>query len=314
MTRTEQAWKGRGLLHWQMTMWCNYACKYCRQDHSRHSTLERWPWMDNDVGNRPPAKAHWADNAPPELWLRALESCFKDRRMHILMTGGEPLLDRLNMERLLAGFASAPWVETFRIETNASARPHTWPIDWSKAEFMVSYHPDEVDRSKFFQYLDGMLDAGLCVPVVNLVVLPSRVPDLRRIAADLRARDVALAALPAYGSAMYYSPEQLVELKRFVPPVDWVFRSGGSTAGRSCLYPAIAYEMNPDGSASVACHPQYGNVFDGSLPKSFDSCVPCPHPKCSCMVRYSFLRELDYNADSTPLAGYAKRYKELPLC
>lgn len=313
MTAVELAWQGRGLLHWQLSMWCNYACKYCRQDHARHSVLERWPWMDNDTGDRPPGKAHWADNAPPERWLEALESCFGRRKMHIVLTGGEPLLDRPNMQKLLAGLVAAPWADSVRIETNASAQPHLWSVDWSKVEFMVSYHPSEVEEGKFLGYLDGMLAGGLRVPVVNLVVLPALVPALGRIAGLLKVRGVALAALPAYGSAMYYSAEELTELKRFVPPDDWFFRSGGPTLGRSCLYPSIAYEMNPDGSVTVACHPQHGSVFDGRLPEGFDTYVPCPQAKCSCMVRYSFLGELGYNETTTPLAGYAGRFMELQV-
>lgn len=314
MTEVERAWQGRRILQWQLTMWCNYRCQYCRQDHSRHSVLESSPWLDNDAGGRPPAKSHWADNASPERWLSALERCFGDKRLVITLTGGEPLLDRPNMTALLAGFAAAPWVESVRIDTNGSSKPYLWPVDWSKVSFMVSYHPTEISEVDFFADLDGMLSAGLDVTVVNLVVLPDRVPLLASLARKLRSRGVPLGALPAYGTKMYYTEAELQELRRYLPPEDWFFRSGGETYGRSCLYPALAYEMNPDGAVSVACHPLNGNVLEGTLPRGFDSYVDCPHEKCTCVNRYTFLGELGYNVEGTPLAGYAKRYMELQLC
>ncbi len=72
------------LLRWLVTEWCNYRCGYCPQSHDRFARRGHFT-------------AHAFDNFPLRRWLAAFERHFAERRLSLVMTGGEPMVDGQNM-------------------------------------------------------------------------------------------------------------------------------------------------------------------------------------------------------------------------
>jgi len=284
----------RRLLRWMLTQWCNYKCRYCRQDHRR----------DQEFNG---ARGHFTDNAPVERWLGALDKHFSPYAVTVTLTGGETMIDKRAMQPLLAGLASRAWVDAVRIDTNGSWCDQDYSaLPKAKFTLMVSYHPSEVTEAEFFRQLRALLSAGWPVSMVTLVVLPDRVKYLKRLAEKLRP--IPLSAMPVFGDIGFFTDEQRALLKSMVPSEDWSNRSGDSTRGRACLYPAVAYEMYPDGKLETACHPHLaGSLFADTLPALFPSYTPCPHAKCTCVDRYTFLGDLKVDNSITPTHGYARR-------
>ncbi len=71
---------------------------YCRQNHAR----------------RQPIDGHWThcfDNWPVDQWLRAFPRHFQTRRLSLVITGGEPLVDHAPMAELVNGLTAMPTVE-----------------------------------------------------------------------------------------------------------------------------------------------------------------------------------------------------------
>lgn len=295
-------------VRWLMTMWCNYRCWYCRQDHRRNNTFgpSDAVWSDVDNGARPTGRAHWADNRVPLEWLEAFRQHFSQHRTTFTLTGGEPMLDLKNMSVLLPGLVEDSYVQSVRIDTNGSWDPAKYPnLDKSKIGLMVSYHPTEVGEAEFLSRLAALRDNGWRVGVVNLVAEPSAVSDLARL--ERAVRPAVLSPLLAYASRQYYTEEQLEVLRLSMPAEDWYFKSGGSTLGSLCMYPALAYEVNPDGSVEAACSPRIGSLFDAALPELPVGPVSCPLKKCTCTDRYSHNERITVGRTKASLDAYIER-------
>lgn len=275
-------------VRWICTQWCNYACKYCRQDHSRNSKYR---------GNA----SHWVDNASVSTWIDAFAEHFSGA--HLAITGGEPMLDRKHMDELLCNVDFS----RMRMDTNGTSDPSKWKCDKSKVVLMMSYHPSEVSEDKFLDQLKRHLDCGWNVAMVTLVVLPDRFDMLKRMTSKTKPLGVPINANVYDGNLRHYTPEQVELLKAAVPSDDWYFRTGGTTLGMQCTYPAAAYEMYPDGSLEVACHPHLSGSVFGSLPTLFEGSASCPKMRCTCLDKYSHLKDLGLNAGATPLESYAGR-------
>ena len=82
------------ILRWSMTTWCNYNCPYCPQTHDRLAPKGK------------EFTAHAFDNYPLEKWLEAFHRHFAERGLSMVITGGEPMLDRKNMLPFLKGNTS----------------------------------------------------------------------------------------------------------------------------------------------------------------------------------------------------------------
>ncbi len=98
-----EAWKPEGrpaavLLRWFATHGCNLRCPYCRQNHARRQPID---------GHR----LHCFDNWPVDRWLRAFQRHFQARRLSLVITGGEPLVDHAPMAELVNGLTAMPTVE-----------------------------------------------------------------------------------------------------------------------------------------------------------------------------------------------------------
>jgi hypothetical protein len=100
-----------------------------------------------------------------------------------------------------------------------------------------------------------------------------------------------------------------------LPEADFRYRSQSDVPeGRKCLYPAVAYSMNPNGEIAVECHPRFrGRFFDADLPRLFAGPVPCPARGCVCLDMYSFLGEVNRNVAPSPLAIYSEILLKRPI-
>jgi hypothetical protein len=285
----EEFWKDRTVLRWMMTQWCNYACWYCRQDHSRVQMYRG-------------GAGHWIDNRPIGDWLAALDR-FDGTTLVVLLTGGEPMLDRVPFRALLAHLSAASYVEAVRVDTNLSWRPHEYAPS-PKVKLMASYHPSEVEEQQFFARLDAVLAEGWSVSVGNYVVTQDRVPDLPRVADLFASRGVPINVLPAFGA-----PElvDVPALRRYIHPKDWPHRFGAETRGKPCLFPTAAYEMQPNGDIRVGCHGEMAGSIFAELPARFVGYTPCPHQDCFCVDKYTFLQEMDCNTDPLPMESLRRR-------
>ncbi len=130
------AWKPEGrpaavLLRWFATHGCNFRCPYCHQNHARRQSID----------------GHWAhcfDNWPVDRWLRAFQRNFQARRLSLVITGGEPLVDHAPMAELVHGLTAMPTVECIRIDTNASpAMEKFQAFDPRKITLMCIFHPSQ---------------------------------------------------------------------------------------------------------------------------------------------------------------------------
>src|SRR5271155_1369957 len=147
------------LLQWLFSEWCNYRCPYCPQTHDR--------WAPKGVDKT----AHAFDNYPLEAWIGAIERHFNDHRLSLVLTGGEPMLDRKNMMRLLNHLSAMDNVERIRIDTNAWWRPEQFSlIDKTKITLMCTFHPSQVDEERFISRIESYLSAGFKIGFVNYVM------------------------------------------------------------------------------------------------------------------------------------------------
>lgn len=81
------------ILRWKLTEWCNYKCPDCPRGHDRFARKGKYT-------------AHAFDNYPLDKWVNAFSHRFQERRLSLVITGGEPMLDRRNMVPLLKQLTS----------------------------------------------------------------------------------------------------------------------------------------------------------------------------------------------------------------
>ena len=282
------------LLRWFMSEWCNYDCPYCSQTHSRNAAKGRG------------LTAHAFDNFPRERWQEAFSRHFDNSRVALLMTGGEPFVDRKSMPPFLAFLADMPAIESIRIDTNAWWRPGDYrSLDKSKITLMCTFHPSQTTGDQFLARIDAIQDAGFHIGLVNYVMNADNFPKYLEYKEKLRNRGIPLHPNPLWNSAGTYSPEDLALLQDELHAVDFKYRSGASPLGQKCLFPALAYELDYRGRVHIGCHSAAaGSFFADRLPTQFAGPVPCPHTSCVCLDKYSFLEGIDRNLSLDPLRTY----------
>lgn len=297
-------WKEANKLHvrWMCTQWCNFKCPYCPQQHQRRQVYKGSP-------------GHWADNAPVGEWCAAFERRFSGwSAVTFHLTGGEPLLDVKNTAPLLRWFAAQSWVERVEIDTNGSFDPSKYE-PCPKFELQVSYHPTETSLEWFVSSVRSILSAGWRVMSLAMVVRPEAFFELDVLAAAGRELGVALHALLKDDDPSYYTEGQLGAVMAFVHPHDRRYVNG-VTAGKPCLYPAVAYEVDPDGSLIVPCHRSrpwaHGSLFGGGpLPKQWEGFGPCPKRSCCCDERYPFLQEIGVPHTQSSKGTFVERARSM---
>ena len=117
-------------LRWMVTNWCSYRCPYCPRTHDRRA----------QKGDR--MTAHAFDNFPLQQWLEAFDRHFAGYRLSVVITGGEPMVDRKNVPKLLNFLSAKTTVECIRIDTNLS---------WSPMHFQLSTGPRSSSCAHFTQ-------------------------------------------------------------------------------------------------------------------------------------------------------------------
>jgi organic radical activating enzyme len=282
------------ILRWLMTEWCNYACPYCTQTHAR------------DAPKGPGRTAHAFDNFPREDWQDALSRHFADARLALLITGGEPFVDRKAMPAFLAFLVAMPMIESIRIDTNAWWRPSDYRgLEKSRITLMCTFHPSQTTADRFLARIDAIQDAGFHIAMVNYVMNADNLPHYLNYKEQLRSRGIPLHPNPLWDSVGVYSAADLALLQNELHEVDFRFRGGAATLGLKCLFPALAYELDYRGQVHVGCHPAAsGSFFAEHLPRPFAGPVPCPHGTCACLDKYSFLEGVDRNLSLDPLRTY----------
>lgn len=287
------------LLRWFMTEWCNYSCPYCTQTHNR------------DAAKGKGFTAHAFDNFPLAKWIQAFERHFADRRLSLLLTGGEPLVDRKSMMPFLTFLTEFSNTECIRIDTNGWWRADLYNgLDKSKITLMCTFHPSQTSAERFFSRIDAILDAGFRIGMVNYVMNADNMPHYLEFKEVLRSKGVPLHPNPLWGEGGDYSQEDLELLQHELSEADFRYRSGESPYGKKCLFPSLGYELDYKGNIHVGCHPAaQGNFFDEALPRVFAGPVPCPHHSCVCLDKYSFLGSVNRNTGLDPLKIYGDQLR-----
>lgn len=288
------------LLEWNMTRWCNYNCSYCNQPHQRFARNGKYT-------------AHAFDNFPLEDWLSAFARHFEKRRLALLISGGEPMMDKKNMLPFLQELTAMPTVEYINISTNASWNPKMYEgLDLSKITLLLSYHPTQIVQESFFNRLDELLEFGFKIGMVNFVMSKDNFAQYSDFKTQIAKKGVPSHSSPQWQLRGKYSKEELAILKQELPEMDYSYRTGvASTFGKKCLFPAVSYQMDQTGHILVSCHPQVtGSFFDQSLPSVFAGPVPCPHISCGCLHKYSLLKGSNRDTNVNILQIYSNILKQ----
>jgi organic radical activating enzyme len=283
------------LLRWSITKLCNYRCPYCPQSHTHSAPYDKFT-------------PHAFDNHSLRKWLEAFSHHFKERRLSLVITGGEPMIDRINMVTLLQKLAVLPTVECIRIDTNVSWDPSILTeIDYSKIILFCSYHPSQVSEESFLDHIDHLLSLRVKIGLVNMVMVKDSFEIYNKMTKRFTEKGIPLHPSPEWDTAGQYSSNEMKLFKRELPDADYSYRTKTlSPYKKSCLFPALAYEMDQYGRIQVGCHGKVsGTFFDYTLPVNFAGPVPCPARFCACLDKYSFLKEVNRNTSVNPLQIYS---------
>ncbi len=284
------------LLSWYMTGWCNYNCPYCPQEHQRFArTTDGYT-------------AHAFDNFSLQKWCNAFSHHFHDRHLSLIVTGGEPMLDKKNMAPLLKELTSMPTVECIRIDTNASWKPNDYRgVDPQKITLMCTYHPSQTSKEQFLASIKELLNQGYAITLINFVMSKDNFDTFRLMKQEIFELGIPLHPNPLWNSAGQYSDRDLTILKEELPLEDYPYRTQiVSPFGHKCLFPSLAYQMDQTGRIQVGCHPQIsGSFFENDLPPTFAGPPLCPQNICVCCSMYSFLKDINRNVCVDPLRVYS---------
>lgn len=283
------------ILRWLITEWCNYKCPYCSQNHSRFSPKGKYT-------------VHAFDNYPIEKWLQAFYHHSKQFRISLVITGGEPMLDKRNMVPFLKELTGISNVVCIRIDTNLSWNPLMLnEIDPSKIIFMCTYHPSQTSDQPFYEHLDQLLNLQFKIGMVNYVINKENIDRYYDIKMKMKDRSIPLHPNPLWNSKGQYSQHDLSFLKQELPNLDYLYRTQlMSPYRKKCLFPSLAYEMDQIGTINIGCHHHVkGNFFNPNLPSLFAGPVPCPVKSCVCLDKYSFLIGINRNTSLNPLKIYS---------
>lgn len=292
------------LVRWFVSEWCNYRCPYCPQTHERRAPK----------GNG--FTAHAFDNFPVEEWQDGFDRHFDDQRLSLVITGGEPMVDRKNMAKMLAHLTNKPNVECIRIDTNAWWKPEFFDgVDFGKIILMCTFHPSQTDEDEFKRRVMAIKRAGVQIGMVNYVMTDTNIESFSRHQDEFAKLDLILHPNPLWLSDGNYSEASLEVMADAIPELDFRYRTGaGDPFGLQCNFPAVGYEVDYTGKTIVGCHPtNSGSFFDAKLPERPHSSVPCPFHSCVCLDKYSFLDGVDRNISLNPLRQYSKALKEKRL-
>lgn len=284
------------LLRWMMTFWCNYKCSYCIQPHNRFLKTGEY-------------SVHAFDNYPVDKWIEAFKYHFKETRLSLVITGGEPMLDKKKLIVLLNVLTSMKTLECIRIDTNTSLILEKQDINNpDKLILMCTYHPTQTMEGDFLKRINNLVESGYKIGMVNYVVTRDSIKRFRYLKEKFRNMSIPLHPNPLWDSSGLYSEEDIQILREELPETDFLYRTGiKSPYGEQCLFPVIGMQMDYTGRINVGCHLDlYKSFFDQSLPLLFSEPVLCPMEKCYCLDMYSFLLSVNRNITPNPLQIYSE--------
>lgn len=312
-TSQSDAWgfnsKNRNLMiRWFVTTLCNYNCAYCLQNHSRypkavnlelHQTILKY-WFSKTINifQKPHNFPHAFDNYSYKKWLKGFERLDKNKKVALIITGGEPFLDKKNFKPLLAQLVSMNNFDNIRIDTNGS-----WPfrhyegLDFSKIYLNVSFHPTQVSFEKFFTKIKEFKKNGVNVTMVNYVMAPAQLETYSFFREKFEQIGVKVNPNVFFGPNHVRTEKEMSLYKRYLNLFDIKYKSElEKPHGKKCRYPMIGYEMTANGIIHIGCHPDLSrNFIKAGLPKLFDEPVRCEQMECGCLDKYSFLCECARN-------------------
>lgn len=283
-------WCNAVILRWHITDWCNYSCPYCNQHHVRKSAF---------------------DFHTPHEWIRALVDNFREQKLVVTISGGEPMLDRSNMYGFLSELLVKSFVDNVRIDTNLSWNPEayaTLPCK-DKLIFMCTLHTTQTNLVDYLNRLRKLLSFGFRVGMVNYVMYGEQVSHFNSLKKTFTEFGVPLHPNPLWNSI----PSE--DLKRLMfdslSELDLYYRCGGRTKGKSCIYPMLSYRMDQFGKLTVGCFPYLrGDLFKNRIPKRLEVPIACPQNSCFCLDKYSFIKGVNRNFGLNIL----KIYSEILCC
>lgn len=279
------------LLRWLMTTWCNYRCPYCDQQHKKSSNT------------------HAFDNHDVATWLSYFDKHFHNSKLSLVITGGETFIDTKNMPYFLNALTERDYVNTIRMDTNASWNPVKYKgVDTSKIWLMCTFHPSGVQEDAFIEKIRVLLDHGYKIGMVNYVMYENQVEKFEERMKIFSDMGVPLHPNPLWDSKGEFTEDALSIMKKYLHPLDLKYRGGASPYNKKCFFPSVSYEMTQTGKLYVGCHPSLaGNFFNDKIPKLPAGPVRCPSKSCKCLDKYSFLKGFNRNTTLNPF----QRYHEL---
>lgn len=287
------------ILRWHITSWCNYNCPYCGQNHKRLKT------------------SHAFDVATVSEWIKSFDAKFgkSGHNLVLVLTGGEPMLDTENMAVFLNIICGKSYLLNLRIDTNFSWDPAKYAHIKNKEKIwlMCTYHPHRAEESVFMRKIIQVAHDGYNIGMVNFVITKDNSALFENMADELHKQHIPLHPNPLWDSKGRYSEEALRLFKKHLPENDFLYRSGISrTFLKKCLFPAIGYQMGPNGKINVGCHPSLNaNFLNEQVPSLFKGYARCPKISCKCLDMYSFLRGFNRNLKLNPLLCYKEELLNL---
>ncbi len=306
------------LIGWIMTFWCNFNCYYCFQ--SNHSLNQKlYPIILNNPKTwfhliKKNIYGHSFKNYSVDKWLSAFQIIGDGRKIALLITGGEPFLDRKNFYPMLKGLTETEFIDNIRIDTNGSWKSKSYcGIDFSKVYLNVSFHPTQITLQRFVSQLKSYQDLGINISMANYVMAPSQRDQYEYIRDELAY--IGVKTDPAvYWDNKFPKPEEEVEIyKKYLDPFDINNKCGlERPQGKFCRCPMIGLQLNPDAQIHNICFSKRKTNFIKCKKEEieallFEKPVKCPKQHCFCLHMYSFLMESERNHNTlNTLEKYAK--------
>lgn len=280
------------ILRWFMTEWCNYNCPYCAQEHIRNRFKGSF-------------SVHCFDNYTPEEWMNSIDRHFKDKRVALILTGGEPMLDLKNMRNFLSMILTKSYIDNIRIDTNMAWKPHHFKNlpNKEKLIFNCSLHTSQTKIDDFTFRVKRLEKLDFKIGMINYVMNPEQTSHYEELMIKFKEINLLLHPNPLWD---YKHSEELEKsLKIALDDIDIFYKTVGKTKGKVCYYPSIAYEMNQNGDVGVGCYLWISrNIFKNGIPKLPEAPIKCPHNYCKCLDKYSFIKGINRNIELNTLKIY----------
>jgi len=172
-----------------------------------------------------------------------------------------------------------------------------------KLIFMCSLHPSQTKIDDFISRVKRLEELGFTIGIVNYVMTSEQASCYKELMNRFKEVNLPLHPNPLWGSKTSKELEKI--LKIALDEIDFFCRTEGKTKGKICYFPSIAFEMNQNGDISVGCFPSVtGNIFKNDIPNLPEGPVKCPHYRCICLDKYSFIKGVNRNTDLNILKIY----------